>query len=404
MGDVFGLGWIELENDVFVRGAAVLTLRATSKKEMHKAVNLLLKIALPVYFFIFTSFCFSQSAAKTPPAPKSGAPVSAAQPQAKTEKAKPEEEEVIPPAAPNAIFPAVVARINGKPILGRDLESRMRPELASMQNPKWEDLREDYRGDLTYRTITLLINSKLIYQKALSAGIQATDAEVQTEIQRISKTYKNDADMNAALAAQQMDRALLKKSLHESLTVEKYLDEMIEKKITVTSEEMAKFYAAHPDDFKHPDIVRISQIVLSAGETDAQDASAKQRAEALLARLKKGEDFAKLAKENSIDASASKGGDIGFNSKEGLNREYADAVFPLAVGDAKLMKIASNYVIFKVTDKKKEGVSTLEEVKSQLTDFLKNEKSQTEATKLINQLKDQAKIEVLIPYGKPLNP
>jgi peptidyl-prolyl cis-trans isomerase C len=398
------LGLLEPKNDVFVRKAAVLTLRAISKKEIYKAVNPLIKIALPVYLFIFANFCFSQSAAKTQPAPKSSAPVSAAPSQAKTEKAKPVEEEVIPPAAPNAIFPAVVAKIDGKSILGRDLESIVRQELAKIGNPEWNNLREDYRGELTYRAITLLINSKLIYQKALSVGIKATDAEVQAEMQKFSKNYRSDAEMNADLARQMIDRPTLQRSIHESVSVQKYLDETVEKKIVVTPEEMAKFYAANPDQFKHPDIVRISQILISAGETDAQDALAKQRAEALLARVKKGEDFSKLAKDNSIDSSASKGGDIGYNSKEGLNPEYADAVFPLAVGDAKLIKIGSSYVIFKVTNKKKEGVSTLEEVKPQLTDFLKNEKSQIEATKLINQLKDQAKIEILIPYGKPLNP
>jgi peptidyl-prolyl cis-trans isomerase C len=373
---------------------------------MLTAVKSLIKIAIPAFLFIFASFCFSQSTAKTQPASKasSPAPASSAKPQAKVEKAKTDEEEAVPPAGPNALFPAIIARINGKPILGRDLESIVRRELATIGSPEWKDLREDYRGNLTYSSVTLLINSKLIYQKALSAGIKATDAEVQAELQRISKTYRSDAEMNAALASQMMDRALLQKSLSESLTVQKYLDETIEKKITVTAEEMAKFYAAHPDDFKHPDLVRISLIVMLAGEADSPDASAKQRAEAVLARVKKGEDFAKLAKENSIDASASMGGDIGFNTKEGLNPEYAAAAFSLAVGEARLARIGSNYFIYKVTEKKKEGIATLEEVKQQLTDFLKNEKVQAEATKLINQLKDQAKIEVLIPYGKPLNP
>jgi parvulin-like peptidyl-prolyl isomerase len=366
---------------------------------MPTAVKPLLKIVFFAFLFTLVSFCFSQSAAKTRLAfaPLSPAPASQAKPQMKTETANPVEE-VEAPAGSKAIFPEIVAKIDGKPVYGRDLESIVRRELSIIGNPKWDDLREDYRSGLTAQAMKVLINSKLIYQKALASGIKAGDAEVQAEMGKISKRYRSDADMNADLASRLMDRASLKESLYESLTVKKYLDEVIEKNITVTPEELGKFYAEHPKEFEHPDIVKISQIVLLGGETGDQDALAKQRAEAILARAKKGEDFAKLARENSIDVSASDGGDIGYLAKEGLNREFANMAFSLAVGDAGLIKLDANYFIIKVTDKKKQGMSTLEEVKPQLTDFLRKEKALRETSNLVNQLRLEAKVEELIPY------
>jgi peptidyl-prolyl cis-trans isomerase C len=371
---------------------------------MPTAVKHLIKIALPALLFIFSSFCFSRSADKTPSASKPDSPVSAssAQPQAKSEKAKPEKGETSP-GREGTIFKGIVAKIDGKPIYGRELESIVRRELAAIGNPEWNNLREDYRGNLTYQAMTLLINSKLIYQKAVSAKIEATPAEVEEELKRISKTYPSDAEMNATLATQLMDRASLKESLHESLTVQKYLNETIEKKIAVTDKEMADYYAAHPDQFDHDDLVRISQIIMAAGETAAQDALVKERAEAILARVKKGEDFAKLAKENSIDGSAANGGDIEYHAKEDLVPGFAEAAFSLNVGESKLIKIRSTYVILKVTDKKKKGLSALEEVKPQLSEFLKEGKVREETANLINQLKDQSPPEYLIPY-KRLNP
>ena len=312
---------------------------------------------------------------------------------------------MIPPVAPNAIFPAVVARVNGKAILGRDLEELVRRELSAIGNPEWKNLREDYRGQLTLSILTSLINSKLLYQKAVASGVKATDAEVQAEFQKIAKTFKSDAEMNVALASQNTDRAALEKSLYETLTMSKYVDETINKKIAVAPEELTKYYTSHPDEFHHPDIVRTSHILIPiAGDTPEQDTKAKERAEALLARIKKGEDFARIARENSVDASASQGGDIGFTSKETLDPEYADAAFSLPVGGMKLVKTQYGYHIIKVTDKKKEGVSTLEEMKPQLGEFLKSEKSRVELEKLVNQLRDQAKIEILIPAGQPLRP
>jgi len=279
----------------------------------------------------------------------------------------------------------------------------VRGELANIGNPEWKNLREDYKGQLVYSGITTLVNSKLIYQKATASGVRATDLEVLAEVQKISKTFKSDAEMNIALANEFMDRAGLERDIAEKLVIAKYLDESINKKITVTPEEISKYYSTHTTEFQHPDIVRTSQIMIQpAGDTPEQDSIAKSRAEAILARVKKGEDFAKLAKENSMDASASEGGDIGFSSKEALAPEYGEAAFSLPVGGIKLVKSNAGYHVIKVTEKKPAGLATLDEVKPSLTEFLKNQKGQADLTKLINQLRDQAKIDVLIPAGAPL--
>jgi peptidyl-prolyl cis-trans isomerase C len=363
------------------------------------------KSACPVFLILFIGFCFSQTAPKTPktqakPA-ASQAPSSAAKPESKQAA-----EEVIPPADPNALFPAVVARVNGKPVLGRELERVIRRELASIGSPEWKNLREDYKTQLIYSFIQSLVSSELIYQKAMAGGIKVTDAEVQAEFQKIAKTFKDDAEMNVALAGEFMDRAMLEKDLNKRLVIDKYVNENVAKKIpAVTPEEVEKYYSGHPDEFKHPDIVRTSHILIQpAGDSAEQDALAKKRAEDLLARVNKGEDFAKLAKENSMDASANQGGDIGFAPKEALAREYGEAAFSLPVGGVKLVRTTYGYHIIKVTEKKKEGTAPLEEVRTRLTDFLKSQKSDVELKKMIEQLRDQAKVELLIPVGQSLVP
>lgn len=366
-------------------------------------MKFLKKFAIPCFFLLFAQIGFSQSTPKpkaAPPNPGAAASASTSKVQSKETK---EEDEEIPPAAPDALFPAVVARVNGKPILGRDLERVVRGQLADIGDPEWNSLREDYRGQLVMASLTSLISSKLIYQKATAVGVKATDAEVQTEMQKITKSFKSDADMNVALANQHTDRATLEKDLYRDIAIKKYIDENVTKKIVITQDELAKYYSEHPTEFQHPDIVRTSHIlIIPAGGTAEQDTAAKQRAEALLARVKKGEDFARLARENSMDGSASQGGDIGFASKEALAPEYAEAAFSLPIGGVQIIKTQYGYHILKVTEKKKEGLSTLQEVKDQLTEFLKNQKSEAELTKLVNQLRDQGKVEILIPAGQPL--
>jgi parvulin-like peptidyl-prolyl isomerase len=367
-------------------------------------VKSIIRFAVPGFVLAFAALSLCSSAAQTKTvAPKSSSPAPATT-SAKEPQGGAVEVEAVPPPAPGAIFPAIVAKVNGEPILGRDLETLVHRELAPIGNPEWKNLREDYRGQLTLSAINTLINQKLLYQKAIESGTKVTEAQVQAEMEKIAKTFQSDADMNAALASQMTDRATLEKDLRQRLLITQYLNNNIVAKISVTPEEVTKYYAAHPSEFQHAETVRTSHILIPAGETAAQDALARQRAEAILARAQKGEDFAKLAKEYSVDASASRGGDIGYNTRDSLTPEYGDAAYSLPVGGIKMIKSSFGYHIIKVTDKKKEGLATLEEVREQLTAFLKDQKAQAEETNLINHLRDQGNIEILIPAGQPLKP
>lgn len=325
----------------------------------------------------------------------------AAKPAAATPQ-KTVQDEPIPPAAPDSLFPALVARVNGKPILGRDLDRRVKAELATIGNPAWANLRDDYRQDLISKHLGPLIAAELLYQKAAAAGMKAADAEVQSELSKIAKTHASDAEMNLALAKQGMDRAGLLKEIERNLIVNKFIQENATKKVTVTPADLSDYYSKHTEDFRHPDIVRTSEItiVLKDGATDAEDQAAKKKAEALLARARKGEDFAKLARENSMDSSAAQGGDIGWVASGDTAPEYEQAAFALDVGAiSDVVRTSDGYYIIKVTGKKKAGLDTLDQVRTELTDFLKAQKNQEEVGKLVEGLRAQAKIEVLLPAG-----
>ncbi len=339
---------------------------------------------------------------KEPPKTPAAAPA-----QSSSAPAKEPQEEVIPPAAPDALFPAVVARVNGKPILGRDLEQRVQAELSSIGSPAWKNLREDYRQELTNQSLASLIANELLYQKASESGTKATDAEVQAEFTRVSKTFASDAEMNMQLASRGLDRAGLNRELARSLTVSKFVDETIAKKIDISPADAQQYYSTHTEEFRHPEMVRASHILIMVpdGATAEQDRMARQRAESILQRVKKGEDFARLAKEYSMDNSASQGGDVGYAPKGQLAPEYEQAAFSLPVGGVSdVVRTQFGYHIIKVTERKKEGVSTFEEVRSQLIDFLKGQKVQEELNKYVNELRGKSKIEVFIPVGATRQP
>ena len=340
----------------------------------------------------------------SPAKPQTGA-AKPAPPAPKPAAREPEQEERIPPDVPGALFPPVVARVNGKAVLGRDLEQRIQSELAPIGNPEWKNLKEDYQQELVNQSLGTLVAAELIYQKAVSLGMKATDAEVQAEFTKAAKSFGSDAEMNIALANRGMDRAALIRDFGRSLTVAKYVDEIIGKKITVTPAEVGDYYTGHKSAFNHPDLIRTSQIFIMVPEsaTPEQDKLARQRAETVLARARKGEDFAKLAKEYSMDGSASTGGDVGLVPKGSLNPEYEEAAFALQVGAiSDVVRTQAGYHIIKVTEKRKAGLSELDEVRPALMEFLKGQRVDAEVTKAVDALRSTAKIELLLKLAKPL--
>lgn len=79
------------------------------------------------------------------------------------------------------------------------------------------------------------------------------------------------------------------------------------------------------------------------------NADAEKKANEVLAKVKKGEDFAALAKQYSEDTTASKGGDLGFVKKGQLVPEFEDALWKLQVGQTSgLVKTVYGYHIIKL--------------------------------------------------------
>jgi peptidyl-prolyl cis-trans isomerase D len=147
--------------------------------------------------------------------------------------------------------------------------------------------------------------------------------------------------------------------------------------------------------------VRARHVLVKVEESasDADKASAKTRADALLARAKKGEDFARLATQASEDSgTAKKGGDLGWNPKGRMVKEFDEAQFALKPGEiSDLVKSPFGYHIIKV-EGVREGDVPVEEAKRELALRLyQNRKSaelaQAAATKALADLKAGREVE-----------
>ena len=116
--------------------------------------------------------------------------------------------------------------------------------------------------------------------------------------------------------------------------------------------------------------------------------------------LKKGGDFAELAKKESKDPGASDGGDLGFFTKEQMVPEFSKVAFALEPGKiSDPVKTQFGWHIIKVEEKRARKAPTFDEVKPQVEQFV-TRKAQAE---YVAKLREAAKVERMDKPTRPAN-
>ena len=130
----------------------------------------------------------------------------------------------------------------------------------------------------------------------------------------------------------------------------------------------------------------------------------EDEAKAVLADLKKGADFAAVAKEKSKDPAAAEGGDLGYFTKDQMVPEFSTVAFKLGKGElSDPVKTQFGWHIIKVEDKRTKPTPTFDQVKTQVDNYIAHRAQAA----LVDKLRGGANIERLDQAAAPsssLNP
>jgi peptidyl-prolyl cis-trans isomerase C len=163
-------------------------------------------------------------------------------------------------------------------------------------------------------------------------------------------------------------------------------------KAAISDEAMHKAYDEAVKSLPAEEEVHARHILIRAPQGDEKASEeAKKKVEAIIARLKKGEDFATVAKEMTEDPSGkATGGDLGWFTKDQMVPEFAETAFKLKDGEISApVHTQFGWHVIKTEGKRTKPAPTFEEVKPQLEQYLER-KAQAE---LITKLRAEAKIE-----------
>ena len=268
------------------------------------------------------------------------------------------------------------------------------------------------------RIVNELIIKALLDQEAKKRNIKVTNADMEEAIKTVVDKVGSKEQLDKVLKQNNISVADFKKDLKEQVKMKKLAESF--GNVDVSDADVKSFYDKNLDKFKYPDQVRASHILIAVNPQEMaeviksepanknitdqqlqakigeQIAAKEAKAKELAEKLKKDSSaFAKLAKESSDDTvSAEKGGDLGFFGKQEMVPEFANAAFA-AKTNTVVGPVQSpyGYHIIMVTDRMAAGQEPFEKVKSNIKEYLSNEKHLQNVEDLVESLKKNSKIE-----------
>ncbi|MEO8805405.1 MAG: SurA N-terminal domain-containing protein [Burkholderiaceae bacterium] len=221
----------------------------------------------------------------------------------------------------------------------RNPDGSINKDVLSAQGMSSEVFAQRLRQDLTLRQVMLGVSGTAFAPVgATAAALDAMFQQREVQVQRfetkasLDKVSPSDADIEKFY--KDPANALQFQAPEQSSIEYVVLDlDTLKKGISVSDEDLRKYYAENEKRYTTPEERRASHILIKAekGAPEADRAKAKAKAEGLLAELKKNPAaFAELARKNSEDpGSAEKGGDLDFFGRGAMVKPFEDAAFGL---------------------------------------------------------------------------
>ena len=288
-----------------------------------------------------------------------------------------------------------IARVNDTILLRQDLDREMKLvslKLARQGRPVNAEQLKRYEGEIR----DTLINRTLLLQQAKSAGIDVKNSAVVKALDEFKAAFKDEKAYQNALTEMGFTEEMLKSQINSGLTIKTLIDKTVLQKISVSDQQVRAYYDDNPNLFRKPEQVKASHILIQvpANADEAKQADALAAIQALKLRLDNGENFATLAQENSDGPSKTKGGDLGFFSREQMVPPFSEAAFALQPGQTSdVVQTRFGYHLIRVTERQAEQTMAYNEVKEAISARLRQEQEGQKIDAYLEKIKEHADIK-----------
>jgi peptidyl-prolyl cis-trans isomerase SurA len=306
-------------------------------------------------------------------------------------------------AADVKVVEEIIAKVNGEIITRSEIEHTrqllaMELKQRGLSGERLQQTMQEHEKDALRDQIDQL----LLVQKGKELSINV-DTDVSKRLAQIQLDNKiADPDKFQQWIREQAGMSFedFKQQMKNSILVQRVLDQEVGSRIAISKAEIAKYYEEHKKDFVRQEQVFLREIFLSTeGKTPQQVAAIEKKAKDLVARARKGEKFAELARDNSDAESAKNYGELPPFKRGDLKNDIEEIVFKQKKGYVTdPIRQPNGLLILKVEEHWEAGQASMEEVMPEIQQRLFEPRFQPQIRAYLTKLRQDAFLEIRDGY------
>lgn len=250
--------------------------------------------------------------------------------------------------------------------------------------PDLVDLPYPEQLQLKIQLVHRLIERELILAEAERTLVQISPDELDAAMRDVRGNYTAEEYRQVLREAGQTEQAW-QQALKQRLMTMKVSAAVLGTQSQVTEKEAEKYYLENRDEFRRPSELRARQMLFDNIEA----------AEAVLKQLKRGADFATLAREHSLSPDREDGGNLGYFSQGQLPPEFDKVLFTLGSGQLS-DPVESPYGIhlFLVERRRSAGLRPFAVVKEEIVAALSQQREEQAFQEWLEELHNKTQVSV----------